>query len=152
MVLGAFQAGLSWSTILRKRENLRVAFDNFDPHKVAGYGEQKLAELLADASFIRNRAKINATVTNAKAMLQVQADFGSYLQASKSIAIQCRAGIGRSASLAAALLCLTGLTTEEAFAKITQARGLLVPDTMEQRQWVSDVLPSTGLCNWRIGR
>ena len=78
MVLDAFQAGLSWSTILRKRENLRVAFDNFDARKIADYGEQKLAKLLTDAGIIRNRAKINAAVTNAKALLQVQAEFGSF--------------------------------------------------------------------------
>lgn len=78
MVLDGFQAGLSWSTILHKRENMRVAFDNFDPRKIACYGEKKLIELLADAGIIRNRAKINATVTNAKVFLQIQAEFGSF--------------------------------------------------------------------------
>jgi DNA-3-methyladenine glycosylase I len=78
MVLDAFQAGLSWSTILHKRENMQVAFDNFDPRKIACYGEKKLTELLADAGIIRNRAKINATVTNAKAFLQIQAEFGNF--------------------------------------------------------------------------
>jgi DNA-3-methyladenine glycosylase I len=78
MVLDAFQAGLSWSTILHKRENMRAAFDDFDPQKIASYGEKKLVELLADSGIIRNRAKINATVVNAKVLLQIQEEFGSF--------------------------------------------------------------------------
>lgn len=78
LILEGMQAGLSWITILRKRENFRRAFDNFDPEKVARYGDEKLAELLADEGIIRNRLKINAAVTNAKAFLEVQKEFGSF--------------------------------------------------------------------------
>jgi len=68
MSLEAFQSGLSWLTILRKRESFRRAFDNFEATKVAGYGERKVADLLADTGIIRNRAKINATIRNAQAI------------------------------------------------------------------------------------
>jgi DNA-3-methyladenine glycosylase I len=78
LVLEGMQAGLSWMTILKKRENFRRAFDNFDPHLVAAYGEQKIDTLLADAGIVRNRAKINAAVTNAQAFLRVQEEFGSF--------------------------------------------------------------------------
>lgn len=78
LVLDAFQAGLSWSTILNKRENFRAALDGFDPSIVAKYGEGEIARLLADAGIVRNRAKVRATVTNAQAFLQVQAEFGSF--------------------------------------------------------------------------
>ena len=78
MVLDAFQAGLSWKTILYKRENFRKAFDGFDARKIARYREAKLARLMQDAGIIRNRAKIAATVTNAKAFLQTQKEFGSF--------------------------------------------------------------------------
>tara|TARA_R110002074_G_scaffold72420_7_gene166890 strand:- start:126 stop:704 length:579 start_codon:yes stop_codon:yes gene_type:complete len=71
IVLEGFQAGLSWITILRKRENFRAAFDGFQPAVIAEYNEAKQAELLADAGIIRNRAKIAATVTNAQAWLAV---------------------------------------------------------------------------------
>ncbi len=78
LILEGMQAGLSWITILRKRENFRRAFDNFDPKKIARYGDEKLAELLANEGIIRNRLKINAAVTNAKAFLEVQKEFGSF--------------------------------------------------------------------------
>lgn len=78
MVLDAFQAGLSWKTILNKRENFRKAFDNFNPEIIAGYDEAKYENLLADAGIIRNRAKIKATITNARAFLEVQKEFGSF--------------------------------------------------------------------------
>jgi DNA-3-methyladenine glycosylase I len=78
LVLDAFQAGLSWSTILNKRENFRQAFDEFDAQKVARYGQARTAKLLADKGIIRNRAKIAATIENAKAFLRVQEDFGSF--------------------------------------------------------------------------
>lgn len=78
LILEGMQAGLSWITILRKRENFRRAFDNFDPEKVARYGDEKLAELMSNADIIRNRLKINAAVTNAKAFLEVQKEFGSF--------------------------------------------------------------------------
>src|SRR4051812_38874221 len=72
------QAGLSWITILRKRETYRKAFDNFDPEKVAQYGDEKFAALMNDAGIVRNRQKIQATIDNARAFLQVQREFGSF--------------------------------------------------------------------------
>jgi DNA-3-methyladenine glycosylase I len=72
------QAGLSWATILKKRANYRRAFDNFDPQKVARYGEAKIAALLADPGIVRNRLKVNGAVKNARAFLAVQAEFGSF--------------------------------------------------------------------------
>lgn len=78
MVLDAFQAGLSWKTILNKRENFRKAFDNFNPEIIAQYDEGKYESLLADVGIIRNRAKIRATITNAQAFLKVQKEFGSF--------------------------------------------------------------------------
>ena len=78
IVLDSFQAGLSWATILRKRENFRTAFDNFNPALIAGYQAEKINELLNNAGIIRNRAKINATVKNARAFLEVQKEFGTF--------------------------------------------------------------------------
>src|ERR1041385_1075586 len=78
LVLEGAQAGLSWETILRKRENYRRAFDNFDPKKVAKYDETKVAKLLNDAGIIRNRLKINSAVQNARAFLAIQKEFGSF--------------------------------------------------------------------------
>ncbi|MCL2244986.1 MAG: DNA-3-methyladenine glycosylase I [Treponema sp.] len=78
LVLESAQAGLSWITILKKRENYRKAYDNFDPKKVARYGEAKKAELLADAGIVRNRLKIEASITNAKNFLVIQKEFGSF--------------------------------------------------------------------------
>jgi len=80
MVLDAFQAGLSWSTILKKRENFRAAFDNFEPEKIAQYHQDKIDNLLQDVGIIRNKAKVNATVKNAKAFLEVQKEFGTFDQ------------------------------------------------------------------------
>jgi DNA-3-methyladenine glycosylase I len=80
LVLEGAQAGLSWSTILRKREGYRKAFDNFDVRKIAQYSENDVSRLLANPEIIRNRLKINATLTNAKAFLQVQEQFGSFDQ------------------------------------------------------------------------
>lgn len=77
LILEGAQAGLSWSTILKKRENYRKAFDGFDPAKVAQYGDQDVARLLADAGIIRNRLKIAAAITNARLVLDVQKEFGS---------------------------------------------------------------------------
>lgn len=77
-VLEGFQAGLSWQIVLNKREAFRKAFDNFDPGKVAGYDDAKLAELVSDKSIIRNKAKIAATVNNAQRFLEVQKEFGSF--------------------------------------------------------------------------
>ncbi len=78
LVLEGMQAGLSWQTVLKKRENYRLAFDNFDPQAVAGYGPEKVAELLANPGIIRNRSKIGAAIGNARAFLAVQAEFGSF--------------------------------------------------------------------------
>jgi DNA-3-methyladenine glycosylase I len=78
MVMDAFQAGLSWRTILYKRENFRRAFDNFEVEKIALYDEEKIQSLMQDVSIIRNQAKIRATVGNAKAYMQVQAEFGTF--------------------------------------------------------------------------
>ncbi len=78
LVLEGFQAGLSWLTILRKRENFRRAFSGFDPAKVARYKEDKIRRLLADAGIIRNRLKVEAAVHNAKRFLEVQKEFGSF--------------------------------------------------------------------------
>ena len=78
LVLETFQAGLSWMTILRKRENFRSAFDNFDYKKISKYDQDKIASLLEDKGIVRNKLKIQATVTNAKAFLQVQKEYGSF--------------------------------------------------------------------------
>jgi DNA-3-methyladenine glycosylase I len=78
MVLDAFQAGLSWKTVLNKRENFRRALDDFDPVRIADYDEAKYNSLLSDPGIIRNRAKIRATITNAKAFLEVQQQFGTF--------------------------------------------------------------------------
>jgi DNA-3-methyladenine glycosylase I len=78
ILLDGFQAGLSWLTILRKRENFRLAFDHFDYEKIAGYDEDKIAELLQDSGIIRNKLKINATVKNARAFIRVREEFGSF--------------------------------------------------------------------------
>ncbi len=78
LVLEGAQAGLSWSTILRKREGYRKAFDSFDPRKIARYSEHDISRLLANPKIIRNRIKINAAITNARAFLQVQEEFGSF--------------------------------------------------------------------------
>ncbi|WP_115461009.1 DNA-3-methyladenine glycosylase I [Winogradskyella aurantiaca] len=78
LILETFQAGLSWITILRKRENFRVAFDHFNYQKIARYKEQKIEALLQDAGIIRNRLKIKATVSNAQAFIRVQEEFGSF--------------------------------------------------------------------------
>ena len=78
IVLEGAQAGLSWETILRKREHYRAVFDDFDVAAVAAYDERKVAALLADAGIIRNRAKIAAAIQNAQAVLAIQAEFGSF--------------------------------------------------------------------------
>jgi DNA-3-methyladenine glycosylase I len=78
LVLEGAQAGLSWRTILRKRDAYRRAFDRFDPRKVARYEKRKVAALLRDAGIVRNRAKIASAIKNAKAFLDVQAEFGSF--------------------------------------------------------------------------
>jgi DNA-3-methyladenine glycosylase I len=78
LLLDAFQAGLSWNTILNKRENFRKAFENFDFEKIAKYNDKKIEQLLNDAGIIRNRLKINSTISNAIAFMKVRAEFGSF--------------------------------------------------------------------------
>ena len=78
LVLEGAQAGLSWGTILRKRENFRRAFDGFDPDRVSRYDQRKVASLLGDSGIIRNALKINSAIQNAKAFLAVQREFGSF--------------------------------------------------------------------------
>ncbi|MGH9771107.1 MAG: DNA-3-methyladenine glycosylase I [Candidatus Acidiferrales bacterium] len=78
LILEGAQAGLSWETILKKRENYREAFDRFDPARIAKYDRRKVRELLANAGIVRNRLKIAATITNAQAYLAVQKEFGSF--------------------------------------------------------------------------
>ena len=78
LILEGAQAGLSWETILRKRQNYRRAFNNFDPKKVARYGDQKIADLLKDDGIICNRLKIRSAIENAKSFLLIQKEFGSF--------------------------------------------------------------------------
>ena len=78
LLLETFQAGLSWITILRKRENFGRAFDNYDYKKIAAYDDKKIASLLQDAGIIRNKAKINATIVNAQRFMEIQEEFGSF--------------------------------------------------------------------------
>lgn len=78
LILETFQAGLSWITVLKKRENFRAAFDDFDYEKVANYSEDKIQELLQDSGIIRNQLKIRAAVSNATAFMNVRDEFGSF--------------------------------------------------------------------------
>ncbi|MFN3774087.1 DNA-3-methyladenine glycosylase I [Cloacibacterium normanense] len=78
LILESFQAGLSWYTILAKRENFRAAFDQFDYQKIAEYSEDKVEELIQNAGIIRNRLKILATINNAQKFMEVQKEFGSF--------------------------------------------------------------------------
>lgn len=78
LILETFQAGLSWITILRKRENFRRAFDGFDYTQIAAYGEKKVQGLLQDSGIIRNRLKIRATISNSQAFMTIQKEFGSF--------------------------------------------------------------------------
>ncbi len=80
LLLESFQAGLSWHTILKKRENFRYAFDDFDCQKVAGYEETKVAELMENEGIIRNRLKIKAAIRNAQQFLRIQDQFGSFAE------------------------------------------------------------------------
>ena len=78
LILETFQAGLSWITVLRKRDNFREAFDNFDYKKIANYDEDKFNELMSNAGIIRNKLKIRATISNATAFMAVQKEFESF--------------------------------------------------------------------------
>lgn len=97
MMLEAFQSGLSWLIILRKRDNFRRAFDGFDIEKIAGYSERDVARLLADEGIVRNRAKIEAAITNARAVAELEVDFSDLLW---SFAPADRANRSRPASTA----------------------------------------------------
>lgn len=78
LILETFQAGLSWITVLRKRENFRKAFDDFDYKKIAKYQQPQIDALLQDAGIIRNKLKVKATITNAQAFMKIQDEFGSF--------------------------------------------------------------------------
>ena len=78
LILESFQAGLSWITVLKKREDFRIAFDNFDVKKVASYNESKVNELLNNEKIIRSRGKINSAINNAKIFIEIQKEFGSF--------------------------------------------------------------------------
>lgn len=78
LILETFQAGLSWITVLRKRENFRKAFDRFNYRKIAAYDQKKVDSLLQDPGIIRNKLKVNATISNAKAFMEIQKEFGSF--------------------------------------------------------------------------
>lgn len=78
LVLETFQAGLSWITILRKRENFRIAFDNFDYKKISNYDEDKIQSLLQDAGIVRNKLKVRGTVINAQLYMDIQKEYGSF--------------------------------------------------------------------------
>ena len=78
LILEGMQAGLSWLTILKKRQNFRNAFDNFDPYKIARYTEAKIMKLMQDQGIIRNRLKIEAAIKNGKAFLKIVKEFGSF--------------------------------------------------------------------------
>jgi len=78
LILEGFQAGLSWLTILKKRDNFRNAFNDFDYHQIANYGEEKINELLSNDGIIRNKLKVNAAITNAKAFIKIIEEFGTF--------------------------------------------------------------------------
>ncbi len=78
LILETFQAGLSWITVLKKRDNFRKAFDGFDYKKISNYNQEKVDSLLQNAGIIRNKLKVNATISNAKAFMKVQKEFGSF--------------------------------------------------------------------------
>lgn len=110
LILEGAQAGLSWETILRKRENYRRAFDNFDPKRVAKYDERKIAKLMSDVGVIRNRLKIHSAIQNARAFMAIQKEFGSFdeyiwkfvngkpLKRKRGMAIQSRTPVSDSLS------------------------------------------------------
>lgn len=78
LILETFQAGLSWITVLRKRENFRTAFDHFDYKKIAKYTQEKVDSLLQNEGIIRNKLKVKATITNAQAFIKIQDEYGSF--------------------------------------------------------------------------
>lgn len=99
LILESFQAGLSWETILNRRENFRRAFDGFDPHHIRNYGDAKIEALMQDASIIRNRRKIEAAVINARIFLDIQREWGSfdsYIWQFTGGRVLCESGLTRS--------------------------------------------------------
>ena len=78
LILESFQAGLSWECVLNKRENFRKAFDNFDIDKICNYGDKKIQDLLTDRNIIRNKLKIQATISNSKIFKQIQKEYGTF--------------------------------------------------------------------------
>ena len=119
LILEGAQAGLSWATILRKRENYRKAFDEFDPQKVARYDKRKIRQLLNDAGIVRNRLKINSAVSNARLFLEVQKEFGSFSAYSWSF-VGGKPKVNRWKSLKE----LPAMTAEsDAFSKDLKKRG-----------------------------
>ncbi len=119
LVLEGVQAGLSWLTVLKKRENYRRAFDGFDPQRIAQYDSKKVRSLLADAGIIRNRAKIAAAIGNANAFLAVQREFGSF-----DAFIWQFAGDGRKASRRRTLRQIPARTKEsDRMSEALKSRG-----------------------------
>ena len=98
LILEGAQAGLSWETILKKRENYRAAFDHFEADKIAAYGRTKIRQLLADPGIVRNRLKIEATVSNAKAFRAVRQEFGTFDRYLRQFAKGTSAGNSRRES------------------------------------------------------
>src|SRR5437870_9502695 len=122
LVLEGVQAGLSWLTVLKKRENYRRAFDGFDPQRIAQYDSKKVRSLLADAGIIRNRAKIAAAIGNANAFLAVQREFGSF-----DAFIWQFAGDGRKASRRRTLRQIPARTKEsDRMSEALKSRGFKV--------------------------
>jgi DNA-3-methyladenine glycosylase I len=119
LVLEGAQAGLSWDTILRKRENYRAAFDNFDPKAISRYGQRKMDSLMRDEGIVRNRLKILSAVKNAKAFLAVQKEFGSFEQ----YIWQFVGGKPRVNSLRALTQIASRTTESDAMSKELKKRG-----------------------------
>ena len=134
LVLEGFQSGLSWLTILKKRENFRVAFDAFDPERIARYGAKDVARLLADAGIVRNRLKIEATIDNARALLKLRerSSLAAFIwglvdgrpqinahRSAKTVPAQTAASLAISKALKAQGFRFVGPTTVYAFMQAT---------------------------------
>ncbi|MGB5472480.1 MAG: DNA-3-methyladenine glycosylase I [Gammaproteobacteria bacterium] len=119
LVLDAFQAGLSWSTVLNKRENFRAAFDNFDPGRIARYTRRKVEALLGNAGIIRNRQKIEATIGNARQFLELQEREGSF----DAFIWQFVGGCSRQNSWRSVTQLPASTTQSDAMSKALRANG-----------------------------
>ena len=119
LVLEGAQAGLSWDTILRKRENYRAAFANFDPQKVAGFDRRKIESLMRDEGIVRNRLKISSAVENAKALLAIQKEFSSF----DRYIWQCVGGTPRANKLGAMDQVPARTAESDAMSKDLKRRG-----------------------------